>query len=214
MSISKSGNLYFDNTSLINYYNADFNYKFLSAGSAAFYLDSNNKSFLINDGSTGLNYMRIAASDEYESAIYLQESDGKVVIGSSKFRAKKGIALDTNTLLSPGSGKSHYLYVENTDTCSYFNKSYDPAAVTNLKKTNIELPKSNIKLYPNPSKDYINIQTEQDVSRIDIYDMSGKILKTNYSANKMNIEDLPKGNYLVKIQLINNDIETIKFTKN
>lgn len=131
-----------------------------------------------------------------------------------RFRAKKGITLDTNTLLSPGSGKSHYLYVENTDTCSSFNKSYDPTAVAALKKTNIKLSKSSIKLYPNPSKDYINIQTEEDVSRIDIYDMTGKIVKTNYSANKMSIENLPKGNYLVKILLTNKDTESIKFTKN
>lgn len=131
-----------------------------------------------------------------------------------EFRAKKGITLDKNTFLSPGSGKEHYLYVENTNTCSYFNKSYNPTAIASKKTSNVELPKSSIKLYPNPSNDFINVQTDETVQRIDIYDMSGKIVKTNYSTSKMNVEDLPKGNYLVKIQLGNKDVETIKFTKN
>lgn len=43
--------------------------------------------------------------------------------------------------------------------------------------------------------------------------MSGKIVETNYSADKINIENLPKGNYLIKIQLVNSETETIKFTK-
>jgi hypothetical protein len=29
----------------------------------------------------------------------------------------------------------------------------------------------------------------------------------------MNVEDLPKGSYLVKVQLSNNEVETIKFIK-
>ena len=130
------------------------------------------------------------------------------------FKAKKGITLATNTLLQPGTGKSHYLYVENIDTCSDFNTSNNSGAKTERKVTNVQLPKSNIKLYPNPSKDYINIHTEGEIHRIDIYDLSGKILKTSYSNSKVNIENLPKGNYLVKIQLMNENAETIKFTKN
>ncbi|WP_312766449.1 S8 family serine peptidase [Epilithonimonas sp.] len=130
------------------------------------------------------------------------------------FKAKKGITLATNTLLQPGTGKNHYLYVENIDTCSDFNKSNNLENKAERKVTNIQLPKSNIKLYPNPSKDYINIQTEGEIHRIDIYDLSGKILKTSYSNSKVNIENLPKGNYLVKIQLVNENAETIKFTKN
>jgi hypothetical protein len=104
--------------------------------------------------------------------------------------------------------------VENIDTCSDFNTSNNSGAKTERKVTNVQLPKSNIKLYPNPSKDYINIHTEGEIHRIDIYDLSGKILKTSYSNSKVNIENLPKGNYLVKIQLMNENAETIKFTKN
>lgn len=131
-----------------------------------------------------------------------------------KFRAKKGITLDTNTLLAPGVGKSHYLYVENGDTCSYFNKSYNPRYVVGKKATTVEMSKSLIKLYPNPSKDYINIQTQEDIQRIDVYDMTGKLVKTNYSSNKMTIKDLPVGNYLARVHLSNDYTETIKFSRN
>jgi hypothetical protein len=89
-----------------------------------------------------------------------------------------------NTLLAPGSGKSHYLYVENTDTCFYFNKSFNPTEIVGKKANSTELSHSNIKLYPNPSRNFINIHTGDNIQRTDIYDMAGKIVKTSYSVKK------------------------------
>lgn len=142
------------------------------------------------------------------------KNEGFIQNTNVKFRAKKGITLDTNTLLAPGSGKSHYLYVENTDTCFYFNKSFNPTEIVGKKANSTELSHSNIKLYPNPSRNFINIHTGDNIQRTDIYDMAGKIVKTSYSVKRMNVEDLPKGSYLVKVQLSNNEVETIKFIKN
>lgn len=127
------------------------------------------------------------------------------------FRAKKAITLDVNTLLKPGTGKSHLLYAENTDTCSNFNKSYNPSGGKKGKTSDAAIKTSSLKLYPNPSKDYINIQTDEDIQRLEVFDMSGKLLKTGYS-KKISILDLPKGNYLIKAYAGKN-VETSKFTK-
>ncbi len=83
MRIKSSGNVIVGNPNYISYNNINTNDTFVSAGTSAFYLQNGDSSFKITDSSLGWNYMRVAASDEYDSAVYLQESDGKVVIGSS-----------------------------------------------------------------------------------------------------------------------------------
>lgn len=120
------------------------------------------------------------------------------------FRAKKAITLDVNTLLQPGSGKSHYLYVENTDTCSYYNKSYDPSNITNKKSNTAEdLNAFNVKIYPNPTKDFINIQTKEEVKDVVIYSIDGKRIKefNKILNNTIDISGIQKGNYILKLKI-------------
>lgn len=69
-------------------------------------------------------------------------------------------------------------------------------------------------IYPNPTSDILNIQTDQKISKIEIYDTSGKLLKSK-SGNEKSIivSELSKGLYLIKIY---SDKVTInsKFIKN
>jgi|GEM_PF-1564432 len=69
-------------------------------------------------------------------------------------------------------------------------------------------------IYPNPTSDILNIQTDQKISKIEIYDTSGKLLKSN-SGNEKNIKvsELAKGLYLIKIYS-DNHIINYKFIKN
>lgn len=132
-----------------------------------------------------------------------------------ELRAKKGITLDQNTLLQPGSGKSHYLYIENLNSCFNFNKSYNPDNINN-KSGNIlndkGKDKASIKIYPNPSKDFINILSEEAVTKIEIFDISGKKIKSNYSGKKIEVQNLPSGSYMLKIYT-HSQISILKFTK-
>jgi hypothetical protein len=60
----------------------------------------------------------------------------------------------------------------------------------------------NIKIYPNPAKDIINIQAEKSINTIEVFDMSGrKIIDT--PKQQINIKKLQSGCYLVKINLKN-----------
>lgn len=82
MRIFQNGNIFLGDPFWISYTGIDTSRNLTFAGNASLYIKSNEDSFKIIDNSTNFNYIRIAASDEYESAIYLQEDDGKVVIGS------------------------------------------------------------------------------------------------------------------------------------
>jgi len=83
---------------------------------------------------------------------------------SVNFKAKKSITLDINTVLEPGLGKSHYLYVDNTNTCYNFdpNSTKHNDISKNLTKSNsssnlIEQTSEDVSIYPIPAKDNIFI---------------------------------------------------------
>lgn len=69
-------------------------------------------------------------------------------------------------------------------------------------------------IYPNPTSDILNIQTEQKISKIEILDTSGKLVKSNSGSGKtINVSNLSKGIYLIKIYSDKNIINS-KFIKN
>lgn len=59
-----------------------------------------------------------------------------------------------------------------------------------------EMITSKLKIYPNPVKDFIHFS--EKLKEIKIYDLSGKLIK-NHSAStdKLNVNDIPKGNYII-----------------
>lgn len=55
-----------------------------------------------------------------------------------------------------------------------------------------------IKIFPNPAKDYINIKTElTEEFAIQIYDLQGRLMKTE-NENKINVSELQPGLYLLR----------------
>ena len=69
---------------------------------------------------------------------------------------------------------------------------------TVLSNTNFELGENNINVYPNPTKDIINIVFENKEVTVEIYDISGKkILRTKDS--KIDISHYTNGVYLLKL---------------
>ena len=58
--------------------------------------------------------------------------------------------------------------------------------------------KNNISIYPNPAKDVVFVKSEKQITKIELYDFSGKKLKESTS-KEMNISSLQRGNYFIKI---------------
>ena len=81
-------------------------------------------------------------------------------------------------------------------------------SVNNVKK-------SNIKLYPNPVKDVlkIDIPNNETITNICIYNVSGQKVKTFSLPKEMNVESLPKGNYIIEITTDKDQKYTSKFIK-
>lgn len=57
-----------------------------------------------------------------------------------------------------------------------------------------------ISLYPNPAHDFININTATKVKSIELYDETGKLIKTETNSNKIEVKGLSAGIYSVNIK--------------
>lgn len=69
-------------------------------------------------------------------------------------------------------------------------------------------------LYPNPTSDILNIETQQKISKIEIFDVSGKLLKMeNGKDKKVSVSQLAKGMYIIKLYTEKGVINS-KFIKN
>lgn len=58
-----------------------------------------------------------------------------------------------------------------------------------------------LKVYPNPTKDFLHLQTGNDfrIEKIMLYSGNGTIMKEVDETNEMNIQELPSGMYLLKV---------------
>ena len=79
---------------------------------------------------------------------------------------------------------------------------------------NDNLLASTVKMYPNPVKNILNLNSPiKTITKVEIYSVIGKkVLEFYQNLEKMNIEDLPSGLYLIKIYA-NNYFFTTKFIK-
>lgn len=91
----------------------------------------------------------------------------------------------------PGDGTGGWWY----DDYSVFSEDcYENMAVNEPETA------EKIKLYPNPVKDVLNIQSAYPIKEIGIYDIQGKLIQTASNTNKISLASLPKAMYLVQVE--------------
>lgn len=88
----------------------------------------------------------------------------------------------------------------------------DPSEEATLATPNHEI-KDRITLYPNPAKNWIYIDADQEMRSIVIYGMDGRRITLPVEGNKVNIEALATGIYMVRLQIENGSFQSIKFIK-
>jgi hypothetical protein len=96
----------------------------------------------------------------------------------------------------------------------YFdNVAFEPAGPVSVN----DLPKSTFRTFPNPSSDYLNIQTDISWDNYQIYSLTGQLVRAQEAVGnettRVNISDLQQGMYLLKIE-VNGQSMTSRFVKN
>lgn len=96
-------------------------------------------------------------------------------------------------------------------TAAYFDNINISEETMSVEETTLE----GFSFYPNPAKDIINlnINNNQEIQQIDIFDITGKKVSTFINPNsQLNVSQLKAGNYFLKVQLEDSQ-QTFKFIK-
>lgn len=75
---------------------------------------------------------------------------------------------------------------------------------------------SNLKasLYPNPTKDILNIDTDEAIEKIEVYGILGNLLNTVTNTKIVDLTEFSNGLYLIKIKSVDGNEVTQKVMKN
>ncbi|OMQ08280.1 DUF5074 domain-containing protein [[Flexibacter] sp. ATCC 35103] len=76
-----------------------------------------------------------------------------------------------------------------------------------------EFKKLNLAIYPNPVSEILNIQTEDEVLQVFVYDVTGKTIQATVANNQINVSNFIKGMYIINI-VTDKAKYTQKFIKN
>ncbi|WP_196892871.1 T9SS type A sorting domain-containing protein [Aureivirga marina] len=95
---------------------------------------------------------------------------------------------------------------ENGDNCSIENMC---AQILNVESIDEE----ELSIYPNPTKEHIFISSSKEISKLELFDITGKIIIEKRNSYELNLESIEKGIYYLKIYREKNRISTHKIIK-
>ena len=80
------------------------------------------------------------------------------------------------------------------------------------QKDGANLPENGLAIYPNPVTDVLQL-SKQDIEKVNVYDLNGHLMQTNVHAQKINVESLSPGLYLLKAFEADGNFTMLKFIK-
>lgn len=91
--------------------------------------------------------------------------------------------------------------------------TYTTSIASTLATSEIKNDKNAMSIYPNPVKDILYINSTTEVNKVVIYDAAGRVITSMATkGNSVNVSDLPRGNYLIKL-FLKDKISVLKFIK-
>ena len=168
-------------------------------------------------------YLQYAGCNSYNrTELILEEVNTNVTVNTNTLSAEatsvnyqwincstnQAITGETNQTFTPTESGS-YAVVITTDNCSQTSDCYT-INLTGINEINEE-----ISIYPNPTNGIVNINTDNNIERVIISDISGKIIKQiNPKSNKLylNLNNQKNGIYIISI-ITNNTVITKQIIK-
>ena len=113
---------------------------------------------------------------------------GTIKIDGTTYTPSSGIitlnlTAGSHTILK-GSGSNYLFYMK----MEYSGTGVENAVITDLK------------IYPNPVIDKLYISTSEEINKLEVYEINGKLVKTQNGNNKfIDLNEIKKGSYLLRI---------------
>ncbi|PQA96948.1 hypothetical protein B0A69_02490 [Chryseobacterium shigense] len=78
--------------------------------------------------------------------------------------------------------------------------TYTTSVQNVLATSEVDIRKNEVNIHPNPVEDILYIQSKDEVIKAEIYDVNGRIINSKaVSGNSVNVSELVKGTYLIKL---------------
>lgn len=122
-------------------------------------------------------------------------------------------------VLGPGftiqQGATVTIDIDNDLSCGEFSNGVNVSRRNVISKYRIQCEEdfsSRLKLFPNPATDILNIQSEDELLRVDIYNLDGQCV-LHASQADIDVSGLPHGMYIVRATTTANELLQTKFIK-
>ena len=116
-----------------------------------------------------------------------------------------------NIDVSSYKGQDVKLVFRHYNCTDIFYVGIDDVTITQSTLAVSDSQKNQIKIYPNPSSDFITIENVEDLKTVRIFDLTGKLVKQT-QAKEINIQNFAKGQYIMNVYT-GNEIVSRKFIK-
>ncbi|WP_312399379.1 T9SS-dependent choice-of-anchor J family protein [Chryseobacterium sp.] len=87
---------------------------------------------------------------------------------------------------------------DNSDLIGIDTFSVDRPAV--LATSDTSLKNKSISVYPNPTTDYLTINSDEKIDKAEVFDASGRKINVHFTDNKADVRNLQKGAYIINIE--------------
>lgn len=147
-----------------------------------------NGRFITLRNAAGTKEMVVAMNPTTKKATFSYKFDkpnGTYYINSQSY-ASSGVAFDASasTITLPA---HTYVVISNIEN-----------AMSGVEDVEDGLVEAKIKVYPNPATDYVTVEGE-DVNAVEIYSLAGTLMAREKAENTINVSNLAKGTYIVKV---------------
>lgn len=129
-------------------------------------------------------------------------------------------ATATTSRYSEGLGLTYYYSTDpgdgflRTKDLIFYHKVNGSTCGNLLNLKELELISHEVNAYPNPAKDWVSIESNLNLETFTINDISGRqILNGDLVENKLSIDNLPKGLYLLSLFKNDQQVHTLKIMK-
>lgn len=141
----------------------------------------NNNYYAYDLGTSGIDSARIITNSQ--AKIYDVGSDSENGFTTVGVFTGDSLRTNINTLFNP--------YVDSAMSQNFL--SHYQELILGIEDQN----RNEIKVYPNPANDVLSLALE-DVLKVDIFTLQGKLIDEQYNTNRIYIHQLPAGMYLLK----------------
>ncbi|MDR2235980.1 MAG: T9SS type A sorting domain-containing protein [Chryseobacterium sp.] len=111
-------------------------------------------------------------------------------------------------------GQPVYIAIQcvSDDQFALFIDDFKVTTTGTLSTSEIATKVSSISIYPNPVSDVLTIKSKEKINNIEIFDISGRKMNVNLNNNKIDVQHLSSGSYIINFETSEGRI-TEKFIK-